>query len=121
MGASTSSRQSGQLMVCTTAALSSSPTVSLARDPVVFSVVADPKPENAVIDVNAESPIMEADPTGPESSDALEAKRWVARVGFEKLVLLICQLLNRLLQAPVTGPKLRRSEVPQNSVDFAAA
>lgn len=33
----------------------------LARKPVVVSVVADPKPENATLHVNAEGPMMDPD------------------------------------------------------------
>jgi hypothetical protein len=92
-----------------------------ARETVVLTVVADPEPQNASLHINAEGPMMETNSTGPESPHALEAKRRVARVGLEKLILLICQLLNWLLQVAVAGPKLQGGEVPQNSVDFPAA
>jgi hypothetical protein len=64
---------------------------------------------------------MKADSARPKPAHALELQRGVTRIIFEKAVLLIRQALDRRSQAPVTSPKLRRGEVPQNSVDFPAA
>ncbi len=65
--------------------------------------------------------MVKADSARPKPACALELKRGVTRIIFEKAVLLIRQTLDCRSQAPVTGPKLRRGEVPQNSVDFPAA
>ncbi len=65
--------------------------------------------------------MVKADSARPKPADAFELKRGVTRIIFEKAVLLIRQALNCRPQAPVTSPKLRRGEVPQNSVDFPAA
>ena len=65
--------------------------------------------------------MVKADSARPKPAYTLQLKRRVTRIAFEKLVLLISQALDRRAQAPITGPKLCRGEVPQNSVDFPAA
>jgi len=65
--------------------------------------------------------MMKADSTRPETADALELKRRMAGILFEKAILLIRQGLDPRSQRPIRGPKLRRGEVPQNSVDLPDA
>jgi len=93
----------------------------LADEAIIFGVIADPEPQDSALDINSESTMMKADSARPKPAHALELKRGVTKILFEKPVLLIRQALDRRSQAAVTGPKLRRAEVPQNSVDFPAA
>ncbi len=84
-------------------------------------MIADPEPQDSALDINSEAAMMKPDSARPKPARALELKRGVTRIILEKAVLLIRQALDRRSQASVTGPKLRRGEVPQNSVDFPAA
>src|ERR1019366_2001270 len=84
-------------------------------------MIADPEPQDSALDINSEGAIMKPDSARPKPAHALELQRRVTRIIFEKAVLLIRQALDRRSHAPVTGPKLRRGKVPQNSVDFPAA
>ena len=93
----------------------------LAYQAFIFGVISDPKPQDSALDIDAEGAMVKADSARPKPADAFELKRGVTRIIFEKAVLLIRQALDCRPQAPVTGPKLRRGEVPQNSVDFPAA
>ncbi len=93
----------------------------LADEAIIFGVVADPEPQDSALDINAEGAMVKADSARPKPAHALALKRGVTSIIFEKAVLLIRQALDCRSQAPVTGPKLRRGEVPQNSVDFPAA
>lgn len=65
--------------------------------------------------------MVKTDSARPKAAHALELQRGVTGIVLKKAVLLIRQALNRRSQAPIRGPKLRRGEVPQNSVDFPAA
>ena len=93
----------------------------LADEAIIFGVIADPEPQDSALHVNAEGAMVKADAARPKPAHALELKRGMTRIIFEKAVLLIRQALDRRSQPLVTGPKLRRGEVPQNSVDFPAA
>jgi hypothetical protein len=57
-------------------------------------VVADPEPQDSGLDINAEGAMVKADSAGPKPAHALELKRVVTRITFEKAVLLIRQALD---------------------------
>jgi len=61
----------------------------LADDAVVIGVRADPKPQDAVRNINTERAIMSANSHRMKPSDSLEVERGVARVCLEKGELLV--------------------------------
>jgi hypothetical protein len=79
----------------------------LSDEAIVLRVVADPEPQNPALHVYAECPMLKADSARPKPAHALELKRGVARVGFEKLIFLVSQALDHRSQAPVAGPKFQ--------------
>jgi hypothetical protein len=93
----------------------------LADEAIIFGVIADPEPQDSVLDINAERAMVTADSARPKPAHPLELKGRVTRIIFEKAIFLVRQMLHGGSQSPVTGPKLRRGEVPQNSVDLPAA
>ena len=105
----------------TTASQDTAKSRGLADEAIIFGVIADPEPQDSAFDINAEGAMVKADAARPKPAHALELQRRVTRIIIEKAVLLIRQALDRRSQAPVTSPKLRGGEVPQNSVDFPAA
>ena len=84
-------------------------------------MIADPEPQDSALDINAECAMVKADSARPKPAHALELKGGVTRIMFEKAILLVRQALHGRSQSPITGPKLRRGKVPQNSVDLPAA
>ena len=56
-------------------------------------VVAD-EPQDSGLDINAEGAMVKADSARPKPAHALELKRGVTRITFEKAVLLIRQALD---------------------------
>jgi hypothetical protein len=84
-------------------------------------VIADPKPQDSALDVNAEGAMIKADSTRPEVGDAFETQRGMTRIGLEKLKFLVSQTLHCRAQAPVAGPEVWRGKMPQNSVDLPFA
>jgi hypothetical protein len=58
-------------------------------------VIADPEPQDSALDINTEASMVKADSARPKPAYALELKRGVTRIIFEKAVLLICQALHR--------------------------
>jgi hypothetical protein len=93
----------------------------LADETVILGVVADPEPQDPALDINTEGAMTKAYSARPKAAHTLEMERGVMRVSLEKLILLIGQALNTWAQASVTGPKLGRGKVPQNSVDLPPA
>jgi hypothetical protein len=57
---------------------------SLPQELVVLSVCADPEPQDALVGINAEDPVVNPDSARPESSDSFEVKRRMARIALEK-------------------------------------
>ena len=84
-------------------------------------MIADPKPQDSVLDIDAKGAMVKADSARPEPAHALELKGGVTRIIFEESILLARQPLHSRPQSSIRGPKLRRGEVPQNSVDLPAA
>jgi hypothetical protein len=52
-------------------------------------VVANPEPQDTVLDVDAKSAMVKADSARPKPADALELKRPVMGVSLEKPILLV--------------------------------
>ena len=66
----------------------------LADQCVVLSMGSYPEPKDAVIRVNSEGAVVQADPDGVKASNPFEMKRRMRRVGLEQLKVLICELPN---------------------------
>ncbi|HVN28431.1 MAG TPA: hypothetical protein VMT64_08100 [Candidatus Binataceae bacterium] len=57
---------------------------------IVLGVISDPEPQDAVIGIYSERAMMKSDAARPESSNPLQIQRWMVRIGFEKLIFLVC-------------------------------
>ena len=51
--------------------------------PVVIGMCANPKPEDAVFNFNAQCPVVKTNPRGPENINLLKVQRRVVRVGIQ--------------------------------------
>lgn len=80
--------------------------MELADEAIIFGVVADPEPQDSALDINAQGAMMKTDSAGPKPAQALELKRGMTRIIFEKAVLVIRQTPDRRSQTAVTRPKL---------------
>jgi hypothetical protein len=67
----------------------------------------DPKPQDPVGGLDANSAIMDADSGRPIAPDFLEVERRVFRVLFEELEGAVRKLLNRSRQRAVGDPEIR--------------
>ena len=68
--------------------------LGLADEAVVLGMVADPEPQDPAADSDAERAMMKAYSARPKAAYALEIKRAVVTVSFEKLIFLIGQALD---------------------------
>lgn len=55
----------------------------LADDVIILGVRADPVPEDTLVDVGADRPMMRADPHRPMPPDVFEVERRVARISLQ--------------------------------------
>lgn len=76
---------------------------------------ADPEPDETAGLLDGERAVAQPNPHGPEPSDLLEVQRGEVRVAFEKFVVAVGKLANRLRQELVGGPEAPAGEMPQTS------
>lgn len=79
----------------------------LADDFVILRVRSNPHPENTAFDFGSKGAVTIADPDGPKVSDAFEVKRRVARVGFEKTIILVRESTDFYRKDFIQRPKAR--------------
>lgn len=83
-------------------------------------MVADPEPEQAVVNFDGEGSVLQADASGSESSGFLEMQRRMSRVCLQQRKVPVSQLLNRGWESFVTLPETWTREVAHSSVDLPA-
>ena len=91
----------------------------LADEATILGVLPDPEPQDPALHINPEGAMTKASSARPKAAHALEMKRGVLRVSLEKLIFFLGQAPDCGAQSSVTGPKLWRGKVPQNSGRFA--
>jgi hypothetical protein len=91
----------------------------IADDLVVLCMRPDPEPLDAVRHIVSEGTISPAYANGPRFPDALEVKRWMPRVGLEKLEVLVGGLSNLWRQRVIQRPEAAR--IPSVSKRSAVA
>lgn len=79
---------------------------NLPNQPVVLSMGADPKPDDAVGSIHADRSIVQSDSGRPEPTNVLEMERRVCRVGFEQVKGTIGLFANLSGKVVVVGPKI---------------
>ena len=79
---------------------------------------ANPKPDDATLASNSQRAVAESHAHGPKIVNALEMKRGMFGVTFEKLKILVGEIAYSLRKAPIVGPEFRASKVLQSGVQF---
>src|SRR5262249_4057247 len=82
---------------------------------VIVRMRADPEPQESVVDLDGERPIVSANPYRPEMSDFLEMEGGVLRVLLQEGVVLVGQCASALRQPSVSLPEWRAGEMPHSS------
>ena len=87
--------------------------VWLADDFVVCRMRSDPEPLNSAWHIVSEGTISLADANRPRFPDSFEVKRWMPRIGLEKLEVFIGGLSNLWRQRVIQRPEARGCPVFQ--------
>ena len=88
---------------------------------VVLGMRTNPAPQKTVIDFCCQCTIAAANAYRPVISNLFEVKRWMMRIGLQKLVVLACEVLHFLRQLVEQLPETRTGEVIQTLVLLPAA
>jgi hypothetical protein len=88
----------------------------LSDELVVLGMASNPKPRDSTFNVGANGTPVKSDASRPELANVLELYGGMPRVRFHHFKAAISELLHVGGQRAVVVPKVRRSEVPQNSV-----
>jgi len=70
-------------------------------------VLANPKPQYAVLDIDTQCPVMESDSNRSVIFDFLEMKRRVKGIFFQKFIVSASQLLHSIVESFKTNPEIR--------------
>jgi hypothetical protein len=68
-------------------------------------VGANPEPVDSTLDIEPKPSIVITDSYRPQFSDALKAKRRMARIGFQKLEVFVSQGANVFGEGVIGGPE----------------
>lgn len=92
-----------------------------AEQPVVFRMGTDPKPGDAVLVVDSDGAVVQANASRPQCTNVLEVDGWMARVRLQHREAAVRQMPNLFRQGTVMQPKLRRGVVVHRRVLFPSA
>jgi len=92
----------------------------LAGDSVIFGVSANPEPLHTLRHVVRQGAVVFANANRPKLPDALEMKRRMLRICFEKLEILVRDASRCLGQLVVESSEASRRKVLQSGRDFFA-
>jgi len=69
-------------------------TRSLAKQPVVIGMGADPEPHEPVFRFHGQGAVVGSNPSRPETTDLFQVERWVPRVLLQARVCLVGEILD---------------------------
>jgi hypothetical protein len=78
---------------------------------------SNPEPEDSVRYFNAQSPVMETDPHGPQAVCLLEVQRRVVRISLQQRECAIRKSLNTRRESAVGVPKIWSGAVDHKTVE----
>jgi hypothetical protein len=88
----------------------------LPDDFVVFGMASDPKPGDAILNVDTDSTPMQPDTSRPKFADLLEVSGRMTRIGIHERKASIRKLLYIAWQSATVIPEIRSSKMIQSFV-----
>ena len=78
---------------------------------------SNPEPEDTVPDINAQCPVMQSNPHGPEAIRPLEVQRRVVRIGLQQRERPVRESSNIRREIPVRSPIIWSGVVGHKTVE----